>query len=300
MLVDLKSNSALSQLRNTQDDMRFAGSAQGHIGVGHVGQPNTNIHHDAPPGSGLLYSGGGRRRRRRSRKSRKSRKGGRRHKSRKSHKKRKSYRKRVSGKKQRRSKRARHTRRRKGGAYVSMNPASHPSLLIGPKTGHPGFERGTNPGFHAPHKLGAGVQHVGQQQKGGNKPVSMYSSQSHAGTPYYTTSMDNSSILRGSYPEITPKLHGTHGGRRRKSRRGPYGHGGRKVTTHAKRKRRTRAKRGGYHQYLGGTSRSFGYHTAGKLQPHESALAGHGLSGAYKMGGYGMQGNYNHFTNRNW
>ena len=280
VLVDLHSKQSLMDLRSTQDDLRFGGSAQGAV-TGHVGQPNPNVNHNAPTGSGMLYKGnglifGGRKmKKRRTRKHRK-----------------------------------RHTRRgkrgKRGGYNVQFNPGDV-NYLVGPSAGHASFNRGTNAPVHAQHKLGAGTQH----QSGGG--ASLYPSP--FGNSYYTTNMENTHALRGSYPEVVHKVHGCHTGGRRKSRK-PRKSRSRKSRKHnvkrtrsrksrshkrrnTRRVRRGRNKKGGYHQYLNGSARSFGYLTNGKLNPQNSALAGHGLMGAYKMGDYGFKGNYNHFTGKN-
>lgn len=281
VLVDLHSNQSLMGLRSTQDDVQFSGSAQGAV-VGHTGSPNPNVDYDAPPGSGLLYNkqGGRRMKHMKKRGSRKSRKGRKTRKSRKQHMR----------------------RTRKGGNYVSLNPGSV-NYLLGRSAGHPEFSRGVHTGINAPHKLGAGIQHPPAQKGAGG--ASLYPSQ--FGNTYYSTSMDDTAALRGSYPEVVGKTHGCQGGGKRRSRKMRKSRKSRKSKRMNRRKphksrksrRHGRNKKGGYHQYLNGSARSFGYVTNGKLQPHQSALAGHGLMGAYKMGGYGFKGNYNHFTGKN-
>lgn len=280
VLVDLHSNQSLMGLRSTQDDVQFSGSAQGAV-VGHTGSPNPNVDYDAPPGSGLLYNkqGGRRMKHMKKRDSRKSRKGRKSRKSRKQHMR----------------------RTRKGGNYVSSNPSSV-NYLLGRSAGHPEFSGGVHSGINAPHKLGAGIQHPPAQKGAGG--ASLYPSQ--FGNTYYSTSMDDTAVLRGSYPEVVGKTHGCQGGGKRRSRKMRKSRKSRKSKRmnrrkphKSRRRRHGRNKKGGYHQYLNGSARSFGYVTNGKLQPHQSALAGHGLMGAYKMGGYGFKGNYNHFTGKN-
>lgn len=296
VLVDLHSNQSLMGLRSTQDDVQFSGSAQGAV-VGHTGSPNPNVDYDAPPGSGLLYNKqGGRRKRVNRRKSRKSRKGRKTRKSRKGRKSRKSRKQHASLRR----------RTRKGGNYVSSNPSSV-NYLLGRSAGHPEFSGGVHSGINAPHKLGAGIQHPPAQKGAGG--ASLYPSQ--FGNTYYSTSMDNTAALRGSYPEVVGKTHGCQGGGKRRSRKMRKSRKSKRVNRRkskrmnrrkphkSRRRRHGRNKKGGYHQYLNGSARSFGYVTNGKLQPHQSALAGHGLMGAYKMGGYGFKGNYNHFTGKN-
>lgn len=292
VLVDLHSKPSLMGLRSTQDDVRFSGSAQGAV-VGHTGSPNPNVDYDAPAGSGLLYNThGGRRKRVNGRKSRKSRKG---RKPRKGHKSRKSRKQHASLRR----------RTKKGGFYVSSNPSSV-NYLVGKSAGHPEFSRDVNAGYNAPHKLGAGIQHPCMQKaQHGAGGASLYPSQ--FGNTYYSTSMDDTAVLRGSYPEVVGKTHGCQGGGKRRSRkirkirksRKSKRVNRRKLRKSRKSRRHGRNKKGGYHQYLNGSARSFGYLTNGKLQPHQSALAGHGLMGAYKMGDYGFKGNYNHFTGKN-
>ena len=283
VLIDLHSNQSLKGLRSTQDDLRFGGSAQGAV-VGHTGKPNPNINYDAPHGGGLLYKGnmpfsGGRKMKK-------------------------------HGNRRTRKHRKKHTRRGKRGGYNVQFKPGHQQFLLGRSAGHASFERGMNHPVHAPHKLGAGVQHSQHQQGGG---ASLYPSP--FGDSYYTTNMENTHDLRGSYPEVVSKVHGCHTGGRRKTRKQGRKQRSRKHSvkrnkkqrkTHKSRRhgkshksRRGRGKRGGYHQYLNGSARSFGYLTNGNVSPHDSALAGHGLMGAYKMGGYGMKGNYNHFTGKN-
>lgn len=260
VLVDLFSKPSRMDLRATQDDVRFSGSAQGAV-TGHTGTPNANIHRDAPPGSGKLYGG-------------------------------RKHRRRTRGRKRRRT-RAPKRRTKKGGYYVEKlpGPTSH---VLGPKAGHPAFARGSNPGFQSPDKLGAGIQYSMNSMNGGGG-ASTYGS--HVGNSYYTTSMKNTGDFRGSYPEIVGQTH--KGGRRRRKNTKKAKKSKKQRSRRRSRRRVSRKKKGGYHQYLSNSARSFGYLTNARIHPNHSALAGHGLMGAYKMGDYGMKGNYNHFTGKN-
>lgn len=194
VVVDLTnpSNSALKSLMNTSYTGDF-GSSEGAVpGHGHTGTSNANVNRDLPAGAGLLYRGG---RKGRGRKSRRPRRGRRVN----STKRKRRTHGRRSAKRKNRGKRRNHRRTKKGGYHVQMNPASHPHPVVGPGAGHPDFHMGKNCGFDAPHKLGAGIQH-GAGASLYNNPL---------GNTYYSTKMtpDNSSVLRGSYPEVVGKAH---------------------------------------------------------------------------------------------
>lgn len=296
-VIDLHSKDVLSKLRSAKEDIFSKVSSNQGAVAGHVGMPNQNIQRDLV-GSGGLFGG------RKSRMSRKSRKGHKGRKHQKSHKKGKRVHKSKS------HRRRRHSKNKKGGYHVQFTMKS-PTHLLGPKAGHADFTRVSKDGYNAPHKLGAGHQWSGV---GGGS----YGIASPTGVPYYTTAMNDTHSLRGSYPEIIGKTHGCptcsqggakkHRRRSHKSRKSQSmkrthrgGRRHRRVSRKGQRKsaRRSRSKKGGYHQYLNGSARSFGYRTAGNIHPKDSALAGHGLMSAYKMGDYGMKGNYNHFTGKN-
>lgn len=266
-VVDLHSNNKLAELRSSQEDIFRVGSTQGAV-RGSIGNPNPNIDRDMV-GSGL--SGGAKKR-----KSMRRRRSGRSQKQRKSrHNKRHSSRRR---------------RRKQKGGYHVQHTLKHAGV-IGKSAGHSDFTRVSKAGVVAPHKLGAGMQY--------GAGASVY--KTPQGVPYFSTSMKNTASLRGSYPEIVKQTHSCptcamHGGMRRRHR--THKAGMKKHKSH-RRSRYQRHQKGGYHQYLNGSARSFGYRTVGNVYPQDSALAGHGLMSAYKMGGYGMKGNYNHFTGKN-
>lgn len=187
-VVDLTSNSALKSLMNTSYTGDF-GSNEGAVpGHGHTEHSNINLNRNLPVGAGLLYRGGRRKSQRRGR--------GRKH-SRKTRTRRGAKRKIRNTRKYR--KRRGRGRTKKGGYHVQMNPSNHPHPVVGPGTGHSEFQSGQNCGFNAPHKLGAGIQH--------GAGASLYDNP--LGNTYYSTKMtpDNSSILRGSYPEVVGKTH---------------------------------------------------------------------------------------------
>ena len=180
VVVDILGNSALKNLRGTTYSGDF-GSAEGPVpGHGHLGlDPNPNINRSLKSGAGLLYRGGKRRNKRRTKRGKRS------------HKRRTKRGKRSH---------KRHTKRRrssKGGYHVKMQSNMQANAIVGPKAGHPQFEMGKNCGIQAPHKLGAGMQH--------GAGASLYSNP--IGNTYYSTSMGNTHLLRGSYPEVVPKTH---------------------------------------------------------------------------------------------